>query len=176
MKFHPTALIDAWLIELAPAHDERGFFARTFCADEFSAHGLETNFPQHSISYSSRQGTLRGMHFNREPHSEIKVVRCLRGKIWDVIIDLRTNSPTFGRWQGFDLSMEDGRQLYIPKGFAHGFQTLTDDVEVSYMISARYVPEAAHGLRHDDRSIDITWPLPISVISAKDRSWPDFVT
>lgn len=176
MQFHPTTLVDAWLIELEPARDERGFFARTFCVDEFAKHDLETKFPQHSISFSSRRGTLRGMHFNREPHSETKLIRCVRGKIWDVIVDIRAHSPTFGRWQGFDLSMENGRQLYVPKGFAHGFQTLTEDVEVSYMISAPYVPEAASGLRYDDPSVHIVWPLPISVISDRDRSWPDFAT
>jgi dTDP-4-dehydrorhamnose 3,5-epimerase len=174
MQYYPTKFKDAWLIKLAPARDERGFFARTFCVDEFSDRDLETNFPQHSISFSAKRGTLRGMHFNREPHAEIKVVRCVRGKIWDVIVDIRESSPTFLHWQGFDLSTENGCQLYIPKGFAHGFQTLTDDVEVTYLISARYVPEAACGLRYDDRSINIIWPLPISVISDKDRSWPDF--
>jgi len=174
MQFHQTTLADAWLIELQPARDERGFFARTFCAEEFALHGLEIGFPQHSTSFSSRCGTLRGMHFNREPHSEAKVVRCVRGRIWDVIIDIRPHSPTFGLWQGFDLSMENGRQLYVPKGFAHGYQTLTDNVEVNYMISAPYVPEAASGIRYDDRSLDIAWPLPISVISDRDRSWPDF--
>jgi dTDP-4-dehydrorhamnose 3,5-epimerase len=114
------------------------------------------------------------MHFKREPYAETKVVRCVRGMIWDVIIDIRAKSPNYGRWQWFDLSMENGRQLYVPKGFAHGFQTLSDDVEVSYMISAPYVPEAASGVRYDDRSLDIAWPLPVSVISDRDRSWPDF--
>jgi dTDP-4-dehydrorhamnose 3,5-epimerase len=114
------------------------------------------------------------MHFKREPYAETKVVRCVRGMIWDVIIDIRAKSPNYGRWQWFDLSMENARQLYVPKGFAHGFQTLSDDAEVSYMISAPYLPEAASGVRYDDRSLDIAWPLPVSVISDRDRSWPDF--
>ncbi len=163
-----------WLIDLQSVHDERGFFARTFCAQEFAAHGLETCFPQHSISVSTRRGTLRGMHFQNEPHAEVKLVRCVKGKLWDVVIDLRPDSRTFCRWQGFELSADNRRQLYIPKGFAHGFQTLTDDVEVSYLISEKYVPEAANGVRHDDPAFQITWPLAIAAISDKDRSWAPF--
>lgn len=115
------------------------------------------------------------MHYQREPHSEVKLVRCLKGSIWDVIIDMRTNSPTYRRWQGFDLSDADGRQLYIPKGFAHGFQTLSHGVEVNYLISEPYDPEAACGIRFDDPSFSIAWPLAVTEISAKDLSWPDFV-
>jgi len=174
MKFHPTTLRDAWLIELEPMHDERGYFARTFCVREFSAHSLETGFPQHSISFSARRCTLRGLHFQREPHAEIKLVRCLRGRIWDVIIDIRPTSPTFRCWEGFELSAENCRQLYVPKGFAHGFQTLTEDVEVNYLISAHHVAEAAGGIRHDDPAFQIAWPLPVSVISQRDRGWPNF--
>jgi dTDP-4-dehydrorhamnose 3,5-epimerase len=175
MRFERTTLEDAWLINLDPVRDARGFFARTFCVDEFAARGLETGFPQHSISYSARSGTLRGMHFQREPHSEVKLVRCAKGAIWDVIIDIRPTSSTFRRWQKFELSDVNGRQLYIPKGFAHGFQTLSDDVEVNYLISEPYVPESACGLRHDDPSFNIGWPLPVTAISAKDLQWPDFV-
>src|SRR6266571_1302385 len=126
MQFHPTTLRDAWLIHLEPAYDSRGFFARTFCTREFATHGVETNYPQHSISFSARKGTLRGMHYQCAPHSEVKLVRCLKGAIWDVIIDIRPGSLTYCHWQGFELSGATGRQLYIPKGFAHGFQTLTD--------------------------------------------------
>jgi dTDP-4-dehydrorhamnose 3,5-epimerase len=176
MQFQPTQLKDSWLIELQPIRDERGTFARTFCAREFSTRSLETNFPQHSISVSAKRGTVRGMHFQRYPYEEVKLVRCTRGKIWDVIVDIRLGSPTFGRWQGFELCGDNGRQLYIPRGFAHGFQTLTDDAEVSYLISTFYVPEAAAGVRHDDPALQVLWPLPISVISEKDRSWPDLVT
>ena len=174
MHFRRTTLKDAWVIEVEPARDERGFFARTFCVDEFSAHGLETSFPQHSISVSARRGTLRGMHFQREPHGEVKLVRCVAGKIWDVIIDLRPDSPTFRRWQSFELAAENRCQLYVPRGFAHGFQTLTDDVEVSYLISKPHVPQAANGIRYDDAAFQVEWPLPVTVISDRDRSWPAF--
>ena len=175
LQFHTTTLEGAWLIDLERRSDSRGFFARTFCVQEFATHGLETNYPQHSISFSARRGTVRGMHYQREPHSEVKLVRCLKGSIYDVIIDIRPNSPTYRRWQGFDLSDADGRQLYIPKGFAHGFQTLSHGVEVNYLISEPYDPEAACGIRFDDPSFSIAWPLAVTEISAKDLSWPDFV-
>jgi dTDP-4-dehydrorhamnose 3,5-epimerase len=174
MKFHPTTLNKAWLIELDPICDERGSFARTFCAREFAALGLEINFPQHSISTTAKKGTVRGMHFQRDPHGEVKLVRCTKGKIWDVIVDIRPHSPSYRRWQAFELNEGGRHELYIPKGFAHGYQTLTNDAEVSYLISEFYVPDAAAGLRHDDPAIGIRWPLPISLISEKDRSWPEF--
>lgn len=174
MRFQTTNLRDAWLIDLEQVGDSRGFFARTFCVQEFASNGLEISYPQHSISFSSRVGTVRGMHYQREPHSEVKLVRCLKGAIWDVIIDIRPGSPTYRRWQGFELSDTNRRQLYIPRGFAHGFQTLSDDAEVSYLISEIYVPEAASGIRHDDPSFSIAWPLPVSAISEKDSRWPDF--
>jgi dTDP-4-dehydrorhamnose 3,5-epimerase len=174
VQFHPTALCDVWLIHLEPVRDNRGFFARTFCVDEFSARGLEINYPQHSVSHSVRKGTLRGMHYQREPHSEVKLVRCLKGAIWDVIVDIRKDSPTYRRWQAFELSGSNNRQIYIPKGFAHGFQTLSDDAEVSYLISEPYIPESASGIRHDDATFKITWPLPVITISKKDLQWPDF--
>lgn len=174
MRFKATKLHGAWLVELDPVQDSRGHFARTFCVHEFRAQGLETEFVQHSMSYSSREGTVRGMHFQREPHAEVKLVRCLTGSIWDVIVDLRPDSPTFRRWSGFELSGENGSQLYIPKGFAHGFQALTDDVRVNYMISNFYVPTAASGVRYNDPAFNILWPLPISIISEKDLQWPTF--
>ena len=174
MQFHPTALYDVWLILLEPLPDNRGFFARTFCGEEFAAHGLETSYPQHSISYSARRGTLRGMHYQRDPHSEVKLVRCVNGAIWDVIIDIRPGSPTYRKWQGFELSGVNGHQLYIPKGFAHGFQTLTADVVVNYLISETYEPRSASGLRYNDPSFAITWPLPVTEISEKDLQWPNF--
>ena len=175
MLFEETDLCGAWLIEAEPAHDERGFFARTFCAREFATRGLTTHFVQNSTSQSKRRGTLRGMHFQRPPHGEVKVVSCLRGALWDVIIDLRPGSPTYRQWQGFELTAANRRQLYIPEGFAHGFQTLCDDTQAGYLISAFYVPEAAAGVRYDDPAFGIAWPLPVSVISDKDRSWPDFL-
>ena len=174
MRFETTGLDGAWLVQLEPRQDSRGFFARTFCVDEFGAHGLQTVFPQHSISRSFVKGTLRGMHFQREPHAEVKLVRCLNGAIWDVIIDMRPDSPTFRRWRAFELSDENGSQLYIPKGFAHGFQTLSDNAEVNYLISEFHVPDAACGVCHDDPAFGITWPLAVTTISEKDLLWPKF--
>jgi dTDP-4-dehydrorhamnose 3,5-epimerase len=172
MNFFSTTLNDAWLIDLDRNNDIRGYFARAFCAREFSARGLETSFVQHSLSCSRQRGTLRGMHFQTPPHGEVKVVRCVRGAIFDVIVDIRPQSPTYRRWQGFELTAENQRQLYIPAGFAHGFQTLTDDVEVHYLISAFYEPTAASGFRYDDPAFAISWPLPVSVISDRDKAWP----
>jgi dTDP-4-dehydrorhamnose 3,5-epimerase len=141
MQFLPTELKGAYIIEPTPASDERGRFERSFCTREFQSAGLHTEFVQHSQSWSSSQGTLRGMHFQRAPHGEIKLVRCLRGRIWDVILDLRVASRTFRCCQGFELSEDNRHQLYVPEGFAHGFQTLTDDVEVGYMISTPYAAD-----------------------------------
>jgi dTDP-4-dehydrorhamnose 3,5-epimerase len=174
MKFESTMLRDAYLIQLEPVRDNRGSFARTFCTEEFAAHGLENNYPQHSLSVSAHRGTLRGMHYQRDPHGETKLVRCTRGAILDVIIDIRPDSPTYRRWQEFELSSLNGRQLYIPKGFAHGFQTLTDDAEVNYLISAPYKPELAQGIRYNDPAFGISWPLSVTEISEKDMHWPDF--
>ena len=175
MRFNKTELCGAWLIEPMPARDERGFFARTFCVKEFKEHGLTTRFVQHNTSHSATRGTLRGMHFQRAPHGEVKVATCLKGAIWDVIIDLRPQSATYRRWRGFELTAANRRQLYVPKGFAHGFQTLCDDVEVGYLISAFYAPAVASGVRHDDPAFAIDWPLPVSAISEKDRTWPVFL-
>lgn len=174
MRFEAIDLDGAWLIHPEPTRDERGSFARTFCVNEFSEHCLETKFPQHSVSHSSRKGTVRGMHFQGAPHEEVKLVRCLTGAIFDVIIDLRPGSPTFRRWQGFELSADNGVQLYIPKGFAHGFQTLTDDTRVNYLISEFYAPAAASGVRYNDPAFDVNWPLPVTSISEKDLLWSDF--
>jgi dTDP-4-dehydrorhamnose 3,5-epimerase len=175
MRFEETKLCGAWLIEDEPARDDRGFFARTFCARQYAERGLTTRFVQNSTSHSNTRGTLRGMHFQRAPHGEVKVVSCLRGALWDAIIDLRPGSPTYQQWQGFELTAANRRQLYVPEGFAHGFQTLCDDTEAGYLISAFYVPQAADGVRYDDPAFGIDWPLPVSVISEKDRSWPDFL-
>src|SRR6476659_309029 len=146
MRFERTELDGAWLIGLEPASDQRGFFSRTFCTREFAEHGLKTVFVQHSTSYSTKRGTIRGMHFQRDPAAEVKVVNCVRGAIYDVIVDLRRGSPTYRHWQGFELSAENRRRLYIPAGCAHGFQTLTDDAEVEYLISEFYVPDKAAGV------------------------------
>jgi dTDP-4-dehydrorhamnose 3,5-epimerase len=174
MQFRPTTLLDAWLLQLEPIRDPRGFFARTFCVEEFASHGLETTYLQHSISYTSRKGSLRGMHYQRGRHSEAKVVRCVSGAIWDVIIDIRPDSPTYRNWEKFELSSENGYLLYVPKGFAHGFQTLCDDVEVSYLISSLYEPKSAWGIRYDDPAFAVPWPLRVTEISEKDSHWPDF--
>jgi dTDP-4-dehydrorhamnose 3,5-epimerase len=174
MHFTRTQLADAFLIDIDPRRDHRGFFARTYCVQEFADHGLGTDFVQHSASHSLLKGTLRGMHFQRAPHGEIKVVSCRRGAIWDVIIDLRRESPSFGCWEGFELTAENHRQLYIPEGFAHGFQTLCADTEVGYLISTFYAPGSAVGLRYNDPAFAIDWPLPIAAISDADKAWPDF--
>ena len=172
MKTIAATLPGACLIELEPRSDSRGSFSRTFCEREFAELGLESRFPQHSVSYSENVGTLRGMHFQRPPFDEVKVVRCLQGAIFDVIVDLRQDSPTYLRWQGFQLTAGDHRQLYIPSGFAHGFQTLTARAEVSYLISNWYEPSAATGVRYNDPAFAIDWPLAVSEISPKDATWP----
>jgi dTDP-4-dehydrorhamnose 3,5-epimerase len=174
MQFHTTQLEGVRLIEMEPIRDERGLFARSFCVRELSEAGLESSFVQHSVSFTARAGSIRGMHFQKAPHDEVKIVRCLKGAICDVLIDLRPGSPTYKRWEAYELTEENRRQLYVPKGYAHGFQTLAPDTEVGYLISAFYSPEAASGLRHDDPAFAIAWPLPLADISPRDRSWPDF--
>jgi dTDP-4-dehydrorhamnose 3,5-epimerase len=172
MIFHETSLKDAWLIEIERRGDARGYFARTFCRDEFSAHGLPLEFPQQNMSFSASAGTMRGMHFQRAPHAEGKLIRCVRGSVHDVIIDLRPASPTFMKHEAFVLTGETTRQLYCPPGFAHGFQTLTDDVEMTYLMSASYAPGAADGVRYDDPAFAIAWPLAVTDISERDARWP----
>ena len=175
MIFLSTALPGAYLIHPQPHGDERGSFVRTWCQQEFAAHGL-TDLPvQTSVSYNHRRGTLRGMHWQAAPHAESKMVRCTRGAIYDVIIDLRPDSPTFMGWIGLELSWLNRAQLYVPKGCAHGFQTLEDNTEVSYQISELYAPEAGRGVRYDDPAFSINWPLPVRAISSQDRMWPDFL-
>lgn len=172
MKFIETSLKDAWLIEPEPVRDPRGFFARTFCANAFAERGMENTFVQHSRSQSQMKGTLRGMHFQIPPHAEVKVVTCVRGAMFDVIIDLRPGSPTFRKWQSFELTQDNRSEVYIPKGFAHGFQTLTDDVEVHYLISSFYEANSSTGVRFDDPAFGIVWPLPVTVLSDRDKGWP----
>lgn len=175
MIFHRSKLAGAWLIEPERRHDERGHFVRTFCIEEFEAHGLESKFVQTSLSFNKVKGTLRGLHFQKAPHQETKVVGCVQGAIYDVLVDLRPDSPTFGQWEGYELSQENGRQLYIPEGFAHGFQTLSDASTVSYAISSFHTPDAASGVRFDDCQLAIKWPQPPRVISERDLSWPNLV-
>jgi dTDP-4-dehydrorhamnose 3,5-epimerase len=174
MIFIETELKDATIIELERREDERGFFARTWCQHEFEEHGLVARIVQANMSYNRLKGTLRGMHFQHAPYAETKLVRAVRGAIYDVIIDLRPESPTFKRWIGVELSADNRRALYVPEGFAHGFQTLSDDADVMYQVSAFYTPGAEGGLRYNDPSFDIQWPLPVSVISDKDAAWPDY--
>jgi dTDP-4-dehydrorhamnose 3,5-epimerase len=168
MRFAETSLAGAFVIEPERREDERGYFARVFCEREFSAHGLETRFVQCSSSYNRTKGTLRGMHYQAPPHEEAKTVRCTRGAIYDVILDLRPGSSTYRNWFGIELSADNGRVLYVPKGFAHGFQTLIDDSEVFYQISQFYVPGAARSERWDDPAFAIRWPLTPSVMSPRD--------
>ncbi|MCG7601016.1 dTDP-4-dehydrorhamnose 3,5-epimerase [Halomonas sp. McH1-25] len=172
MIFHPTTLNDAWLIEVEPRGDERGYFARTMCQEEFAKHGLISQFVQQNTSFSSQRGTLRGLHYQQRPYGEAKLVKCLRGAIVDIIVDIREDSSTYLQHQIFELTDKNRYQLYVPPGFAHSFQTLTDDVEVSYLVSTAYHPEAERGLRYSDEGLGIDWPVPVTVISEKDNSWP----
>mgnify|MGYP001157171582 CR=1 FL=1 len=172
MIFHPTTLNDAWLIELEPRGDQRGYFARTMCQEEFEKQGLISRFVQQNTSFSSERGTLRGLHYQKRPHGEAKLIRCLRGSIVDIIVDVREESSTYLQHQIFELTDKNFYQLYVPPGFAHSFQTLTDNVEVSYLVSAPYTPEAERGLRYNDERLNINWPVPVTVISEKDKNWP----
>jgi dTDP-4-dehydrorhamnose 3,5-epimerase len=177
MIFRETELPGAYVIEPEPIEDERGFFARILDREELAAHGLENAFVQWSISHNDLAGTLRGMHFQLPPHDEVKLVRVTSGALYDVIVDLRPDSPAFKRWTAVELTAKNRLALYIPKGFAHGFQTLEDATEVFYAISAFYEPSAAGGVRWDDPSLGIEWPPnDRRIISEKDRSWPDFTS
>ncbi len=175
MIFIPTRLGGATVVEPERHDDERGHFARIFCEREFAAHGLPTRVAQANRSLTRREGTLRGMHYQLAPHAEDKLVRCERGAIWDCIIDLRPASPTYCQWLGVELSEANGRMLLVPQGFAHGFLTLSDDVAVSYQVSAFYAPGAERGVRFDDAAFGIAWPAPVRHLSAKDAAWPTYV-
>lgn len=172
MIFRETELAGVTIVESVPAGDERGSFSRTFCEREFTGAGLQCRFVQHSRSHSLRKGTLRGMHYQQAPGREAKLVSCVRGAIHDVVVDLRPGSPTFARWIGVDLTEANQRQIHVPEGCAHGFQTLCDDVVVGYLISAFHSPELARGVRYDDPAIGIRWPMPPTVISQRDLGWP----
>lgn len=174
MIFIETKLKGAFIIEPEPIEDERGFFARTFCQEEFKAHGLNFRVVQCNISFNKERGTLRGMHYQIAPYQEAKLVRCTRGAIYDVIIDLRPESPTFKQWIAVELTAENRRMLYVPEGFAHGFQTLEDNTEVFYMMSEFYHPECARGVRWNDPAFGIEWAIAVTIISAKDRKYPNF--
>jgi len=174
MIFTETALAGAYVVDPERLADERGFFARIFEPREFEAHGLNPNVAQSSLSFNPRKGTLRGMHFQRPPFAEAKLVRCTRGAVHDVIIDLRRESRSYLGHVGVVLDAESRRMLYVPEGFAHGFLTLTDDAEVTYQISARYSPEHAAGVRWNDPAFGIQWPGPVVLVNERDRTYPDY--
>ena len=174
MIFTLTPLQGVYLIDLEKRGDDRGFFARAFCKHEFEQHGLETNLVQLNNSLSRVRGTLRGMHYQLPPHAETKLVRCIRGAFWDVALDLRSNSPSFGKWFGAELSAENRRMMYLPKGCAHGFITLTEDTEAFYMVDAFYAPQTERGVRWNDPKFAIQWPAKPVIMSDKDQVYPDF--
>lgn len=174
MKFTETKLKGAYVIDMTPIEDERGFFARTFCEKEFAEHGLETNFVQGNASRSKIKHTLRGMHFQINGSEEVKVIRCVRGRIQDVIIDLRKESPTYCQWIGVELSEDNKRMLYVPKGFAHGFLTLEEDCEVAYMVSSFYDPQNERAVRWNDAAFNIEWEAEPVVLSDKDGKHEDY--
>jgi dTDP-4-dehydrorhamnose 3,5-epimerase len=174
MKFESTAIPGVWLLELERREDSRGSFARAFCEREFSAHGLLIRFPQCNLSENQQRGTLRGMHFQNEPKPEIKLVRCVRGSVYDVVLDLRRDSPAYCQWIGIELTAENGRSLYIPAGVAHGFQTLEDNTALYYHMSEFYEPALAAGVRWNDPAFHIDWPIAEPVLSDKDAAYPDF--
>ena len=175
MIFTPTGLDGAFVVEIEPRGDDRGFFARTFCRREFEKNGLQVDFVQANTAFSKEKGTLRGMHFQRPPHAEAKFLRCVRGAVFDVMIDLRPESPTRKKWFGVELTAENRKMVFVPAGFAHGYLTTAADTEVFYLVSAFYAPEAEDGLRWDDPAFDIEWP-PVGelIVSEKDRGWPLF--
>lgn len=174
MKFTETPLPGAFVIDIEPIEDERGYFARTYCREEFARHGLNPQLAQCNVSYNRRRGTLRGMHFQAKPREEAKVVWCASGSVYDVIVDLRPGSPSFRRWHAVELRAGTYRMLYVPEGLAHGFQTLADDSAVFYQMSEFHDPACARGVRWDDPAFAIAWPLPPGVMSARDRGYPDF--
>jgi dTDP-4-dehydrorhamnose 3,5-epimerase len=172
MKFLKCDVAGAWVIDPAPHPDERGRFMRAWCKHEFADHGIDFTPVQANMGLSLQCGTIRGLHFQIAPALEAKLVRCTRGSIYDVVVDLRPDSPTRQLWYGLELSADNGRMFYVPEGCAHGCQSMRDNSEIHYMTSAFYAPEQARGIRYDDPAIGIRWPLPVSVISAQDRNWP----
>lgn len=174
MRFTEAKLAGVWVVDVEPRADLRGFFARTFCRDEFAAHGLRTDIVQASVSYNHKPGTLRGMHYQSAPFEEVKLVRCVRGAIYDVVLDLRATSPTFCRWEAFELTEDNLRAVYVPEGCAHGFQTLREASLVAYQISPAYSPEHARGVAWDDPAFGIAWPEAERTLSERDRVYPRF--
>ena len=174
MNFTPTTLAGSYLIQPLRREDDRGYFARVWCEREFAEHGLSTTLTQINVGFSPKKGTLRGMHYQAAPQAEVKLVRCTRGAVYDVMVDLRPDSPTHGRWYAVELTPENGRMLYVPEGFAHGYQTLADDSEIVYQTSRAYSPGCATGVAYDDPAFGIDWPLPATAMSDADRSWPAY--
>ena len=172
MKFIETRLPGSYILDLDLLEDQRGFFSRVFCLDEMRAHGLNVDIVQINMSYNHRKGIVRGLHYQVEPAPETKLMRCVRGAIYDVIVDMREGSPTFLQWFSVELTADNRRALYVPPMFAHGYQALTDGAEVIYSTTAYYTPACERGIRPDDPALDIRWPLPSTELSAKDRSWP----
>jgi dTDP-4-dehydrorhamnose 3,5-epimerase len=170
--FKETILPGAYVIEPEKINDDRGYFARIWCDRELKQHGLKSDMAQSNVGFSHQKGTLRGLHFQKVPYAEVKIIRCTRGAIFDVIIDLRPESPTYKRWFGVELSDENSLVIYVPEGFAHGYMTLTDNTEMNYHTSEFYRAEAAFGVRYDDPAFDIRWPLAATVVSEQDRKWP----
>ena len=174
MIMRPTSLHGAYVIDLEKREDSRGFFARAWCRREFEQHHLVPDLVQANLSYNTMKGTLRGMHYQAEAYGEVKLVRCTRGRLYDVIIDVRPESPSYGRWLGVELTADNRLMLYVPAGFAHGYETLEDDTEALYLVSEYYTPGAERGVRYDDPAFKIVWPLPVTSVSEKDQKWPDF--
>jgi dTDP-4-dehydrorhamnose 3,5-epimerase len=174
MIFSKTKLRDSFIIEVERLEDDRGFFARGWCKREFESHALVSRLVQANMSLNKKKGTLRGMHYQIAPYEETKLVRCTRGSVYDVIIDLRPDSSTYKDWLAVKLSADNHRMLYVPEGFAHGYLTLEDDTEVFYHVSEFYTPTAERGVRYDDPAFDISWPLKVQVISDRDKRWPDY--
>lgn len=172
MIFSALPINGVYRIDPERISDDRGSFARIFCTEEFSAHGLATSWAQMNVSHSARKGTLRGLHFQRSPAAEAKLVRCLKGAMFDVLVDLRAGSPGFGQWTSVELTPESGAMVYVPEGVAHGFQTLLPDTEVLYCHSVTYQREHEGGLRFDDESVGVAWPLPVSTLSERDKTHP----
>jgi dTDP-4-dehydrorhamnose 3,5-epimerase len=172
MRFSKANLQGIWIIDLELREDERGFLGRTFCEREFAEHGLVTRWPQCNLTLTKTRGMVRGMHYQAEPKPEIKLVRCAVGNVYDVVVDIRRGSPTFGKWEAFDLTSENRRMIYVPAGFAHGFQCLAENSELFYQMSESYVPDLARGVRWNDPELAIHWPLPDAIVSERDRMLP----
>jgi dTDP-4-dehydrorhamnose 3,5-epimerase len=174
MKFTPTEIADVFVVELEKREDDRGFFARGFCQREFEEHGMVSQVVQANISYNKYKGTLRGMHYQVSPYEETKFLRCTKGAVYDVIIDMRPESLSYMKWFGVELTDKNYKMLYVPRNFAHGFQTLEDETEVMYLVSEFYAPQSERGVRFDDPAFNIQWPLEVAQISEKDAAWPNY--